>query len=118
MSLGTWIYTLVNGKLVGKDEFGHRYYRGMGRKLHGRERRWVVYKGIVEASKVPPEWHAWLHHMVEDPLTEEAATAKDWQKSHLPNLTGTKAAYRPQGHDLRGGVRAPATGDYDAWTPD
>lgn len=118
MSLGTWIYTLLNGDLVGKDAFGNRYYKGKGKKLHGRERRWVVYQGSTEASKVPPEWHAWLHHTAENPLTEQAATAKDWQKPHLPNLTGTEAAYRPAGHDLKGGTRARASGDYQAWSPE
>ena len=31
MSLGTWIYTLVNGDQIGTDEFGNKYYRGKGR---------------------------------------------------------------------------------------
>ena len=35
-----------------------------------------------------------------------------------PNATGTAGAYRPQGALERGGVRAPATGDYEAWSPD
>lgn len=118
MSVRTWIYTLVNGDLVGKDEFGNKYYRGKGKKLHGRERRWVSYKGRVEASKVPPEWHAWLHHTVDEPLTEQAAKAQPWQQGHLPNLTGTKHAYRPTGHEYQGGDRAAATGDYEAWTPE
>ena len=118
MHLRTWLYTLVNGDKVGVDEFGNRYYRGKGKTLHGRERRWVVYKGSAEASKVPPEWHAWLHHTVDESLTEGAAKAKSWQKPHLPNLTGTPAAYRPAGHDYRGGRRAPATGDYEPWKPE
>ena len=117
MSLGTWIYTLVNGAIVGKDEFGNRYYRGKGRKLNGRERRWVVYQGDVEASKVPPEWHAWLHFTMDAPLTVEAAQAQPWQQAHQSNQTGSTDAYRPQGHMLKGGHRASATGDYEAWTP-
>ena len=118
MSLGTWIYTLLNGDQIGTDEFGNRYYRGKGRKLNGRERRWVVYKGDVEASKVPPEWHAWLHSTVDEHLTEEAAKAKAWQQAHVSNKTGTSDAYRPQGHVLKGGQRAAATGDYEAWSPE
>jgi NADH:ubiquinone oxidoreductase subunit len=118
MSLGTKIYTLFNGEQVGQDVFGNRYYRGKGKKLNGRERRWVVYKGIVEASKVPPEWHAWLHYTVDEPLIEQVTKAKDWQQQHQPNLTGTAGAYRPAGHQLEGGVRAKATGDYEAWTPE
>jgi NADH:ubiquinone oxidoreductase subunit len=40
-----------------------------------------------------------------------------WQKPHQPNLTGTAQAYRPPGHDYRGGHRAKATGDYEPWQP-
>ena len=117
MSLRTRIYTFVNGILVGRDEFGNRYYRGKGRKLNGRERRWVVYKGKAEASNVPPEWHAWLHFTVDEPLTEQAAMAQSWQKTHQANLTGTPKAYRPKGHELEGGSRSPYSGDYEAWSP-
>ena len=54
----------------------------------GRKRkRWVIYNGIVEASKVPAEWHAWLHYTAEAPLS--TANEFEWQKEHLPNLTGT-----------------------------
>jgi NADH:ubiquinone oxidoreductase subunit len=117
MHIETLLYTFLRGKLVGVDEYANRYYRGTGGKLHGKERRWVVYKGKAEPSKVPPEWHAWLHHTTEKPLTETAAQARPWQKDHLPNLTGTPKAYRPEGHDLKGGQRAPATGDYEPWSP-
>ena len=118
MKIGTLLYTWLFGKRVGTDEAGNRYYRRAGALLHGRERRWVVYRGAAEASKVPPEWHAWLHHTTEAPLTESAAQAKPWQKPHVPNPTGTAAAYRPRGHDLSGGKRAAATGDYEAWRPE
>lgn len=118
MSLRTKIYTLLNGVLVGLDEFGNKYYRGKGRKLNGRERRWVVYLNNEEASNIPPEWHAWLHHTVEEPLVEEAVEAKNWQSVHKPNLTGTEHSYRPKGHIYQGGKRSPATGDYSAWVPD
>ena len=118
MSLRTKIYTILNGVLIGRDEFGNKYYRGRGRKLNGRERRWVEFKGKAEASSVPPEWHAWLHFTVEIPLTEEAAKAKNWQQTHQPNLTGTPDAYRPRGHELEGGRRSPSSGDYEAWSPE
>lgn len=118
MDIGTLIYTWIFGERVGEDAFGNRYYRSRRLKRYGRERRWVLFKGAVEASKVPPEWHAWLHHVVETPLVEQAKRARPWQKPHIPNLTGTAYAYRPQGHELRGGKRPPATGDYEAWTPE
>ena len=118
MHLGTLLYTRIMGEQVGVDEFSNRYYRSRGRKLQGRERRWVLFKGRVEATKVPPEWHAWLHHTTDAPLTENAVRAWPWQKEHMPNQTGTRQAYLPGGHDLKGGRRAPATGDYEPWTPD
>jgi NADH:ubiquinone oxidoreductase subunit len=117
IDFGTWIYTKLFGKLVGTDAFGNRYYKRRGAELYGRERRWVLYKGIVEASKIPPEWHAWLHHMAPEPLLDDVKKQRPWQKPHLPNLSGTPYAYRPKGHDLRGGRRARATGDYEPWTP-
>lgn len=117
MSFGTRVYTWLNGSLVGTDEFGNKYYRNK-KTLQGRERRWVLFKGVNEASKVPAEWHAWLHHTVAEPLTEEATKAKEWQKDHLPNLTGTQHAYFPQGDLRKQGERPKATGDYQAWQPE
>lgn len=116
-SIGTWLYTLLKGEQVGSDEFGNKYYRN-ATPLNGRERRWVVFKGRKEASKVPPEWHAWLHHTTDVPLSEQAAQPEPWQQPHIPNLTGTELAYRPSGSDARGGHRARATGDIQAWSPD
>lgn len=115
MRLFTWRY----GKLVGTDSQGNQYYHAPKAKLHGQERRWVIYGGNFsidpEASAVPPEWHGWLHHSYDAPLP--ANPAKGWVKPHQPNLTGTAATYRPPGHQLEGGKRAAATGDYQAWSP-
>lgn len=118
MDIGTLIFTWLNGELTGTDEFGNRYYRSKTKKRWGREQRWCLFKGASDATKVPAEWHAWLHHTVDEPLTEQAAKRKAWQQSHEANLTGTAAAYRPAGHELKGGNRAKATGDYEAWTPE
>lgn len=119
MNIGTLIFTWMTGRQVGTDEFGNKYYESRkGAKLHNRPRRWCLFKGDAEASKVPPEWHAWLHHMTPEPLTDAAAKARPWQKQHQPNLTGTIHAYRPKGHDFKGGKRAEATGDYEAWSPE
>lgn len=118
MKTGTLLYALLKGRLKGKDEFGNRYYRGTGKKLHGQERRWVLYKGKDEASKVPPEWDAWLHHTVEEPLCESAAAAKPWQKNRLPNLSGTEGAYVPPGHDSRGAKQGPSPNDIHCWDPE
>jgi NADH:ubiquinone oxidoreductase subunit len=115
MHLGTWLLTRFKGHLVGTDGAGNNYYEERAIRPNGRARRWIMYNGPVEASAVPPEWHAWLHYTTEKPIQESAR--RPWSKEHIPNLTGTPAGYRPPGHDYEGGKRDHATGDYEAWTP-
>lgn len=117
MIIGTLLYTLFMGELVGIDVFSNRYYRSRGAKLSGRERRWVLYHGKTEASSVPAEWHSWLHHTTDEPLTESASQLHSWQMEHEANLSGTNDAYLPQGHEYKGGKRVAATGDYQSWSP-
>jgi NADH:ubiquinone oxidoreductase subunit len=116
MTIGTRLFTRLRGREVGRDRFGNTYYEERRARPGHRQRRWVMYAGAVDASEVPPEWHAWLHYTLDAPLSETKRYA--WQQEHQPNLTGTPAAYRPPGHDLAGGQRDRATGDYQAWSPD
>lgn len=111
MITGTYLLTWFMGKQIGQDEYGNCYYRGRNKKLWNRERRWVMFKGNIEASKVPPEWHAWLHHTVEKPLIKAVVRAADWQTKHLPNLTGTIYAVRRLSRNGR------TDRVYKAWCP-
>jgi NADH:ubiquinone oxidoreductase subunit len=115
---GTALFTRRFGELVGKDEFGNSYYRAAIAPSIGPERRWVVYNGEVDASKVPPGWRGWLTHTHSIPPSQQRYKPREWEKSFKPNLTGTPGAYRPQGSTLSYGERPPATGDYVAWSPD
>jgi NADH:ubiquinone oxidoreductase subunit len=115
-TLGTRFHTWRKGTLVGQDEFGNRYYQG-GTDSEGRTRRWVIYDGLSEASRIPSGWHGWMHHRTDTPPSKEDYKPRDWQKPHVPNFTGTAQAYRPQGSLLSPGKRPAVTGDYDAWTP-
>ncbi|WP_265518873.1 NADH:ubiquinone oxidoreductase subunit NDUFA12 [Nitratireductor luteus] len=115
-TLGTRFHTWRKGERVGEDEFGNIYYQG-GTDSEGRTRRWVIYNGLAEASMVPPGWHGWLHQKVDVAPVDENYKAREWQKPHLPNLTGTPIAYRPDGSILSKEDRPRVTGDYDAWTP-
>lgn len=112
-TVGTLLMTWLKGELVGEDQFGNRYYSAKG----DPKRRWVIYKGEPEASKAPPEWHAWLHRTVDAAPTGPRKPIP-WEQEHVPNLTGTAAAYHPSGSLLEGGRRPAATGDYEAWRPD
>jgi NADH:ubiquinone oxidoreductase subunit len=78
----------------------------------------VIYAGPNDASNVPPEWHGWLHGSFDAVPESRLPPARIWEADHTPNATGTGAAYRPQGALERGGRRAAASGDYEAWSPD
>ena len=119
-TFGTQLWTWRFGELVGTDEEGNRYYRTKGGKIDaalGFERRWVIYNGYAEASRVPPGWHGWLHHTTDTPPTAQNYKPREWEKPHRANPTGTTAAYHPQGSMHGAGRRPRSTGDYQAWTP-
>lgn len=104
--------------LVGEDEQGNRYFEEKKPSLEGRPRRYVIYKGYAEPSRVPADWHGWLHHTFAEPPTVAPFRLKAWEKPHQPNLTGTVYAPRPQGSLASTGERPRATGDYEAWKPE
>lgn len=115
---GTRLYVWRKMRFVGEDALGNRYYvQKSGTGPVGKPRRFVTYKSGAEASKVPPEWHGWLHYTVDTPPTEETYEAKPWQQPHRPNMTGTSEAYRPDGSILTPAKRPHGTGDYKAWRP-
>ena len=119
-TFGTQLWTWRFGEFVGEDEQGNRYYRTKGGEIDPTlhfERRWVIYNGLAEASRVPPAWHGWLHHTVDVPPTQDGYEPREWEKPHEPNMTGTPYAYRPPGSTLASGRRPQATGDYQPWTP-
>lgn len=117
MTIGTRLFTMFFGELVGTDSSGNRYFKQRKVPDGRRERRWVLYKGRPEASSVPADWHGWLHHRTDAVTPPDGYKKRAWQKEHSPNLTGTAVAYRPPGHVLRGAKRDKATGDYEPWRP-
>jgi NADH:ubiquinone oxidoreductase subunit len=115
-TIGTW-FGLRGKTRVGEDALGNVYWEG-GRDTAGNPRRWVIYNGSNDASRVPPEWFSWLHHHVDGAPDEALPIPRPWQKPAKPNMTGTPEAYRPSGALEKGGHRQAATGDYEAWSPD
>jgi NADH:ubiquinone oxidoreductase subunit len=115
-TLGTRLHTWRYGTKVGSDEFGNTYYTG-GNDSEGRTRRWVIYNGYSEATTIPSGWHGWMHYRTDVAPSDQDYKPREWQKPHEQNLTGTAAAYRPEGSIANTGVRPKVTGDYDAWTP-
>jgi len=94
----------LSASKVGEDEFGNQYF------LHKKnKKRFVVYNGIAEPSKVPMEWHGWLHYTTDRTPIETGTHKHSWQKIHLPNLTGTKNAHQP---------KKTTNQEYQAWKPE
>ena len=110
-TIGTRFHTWRRGSKVGEDDQGNLFYASKDGK-----RRWVVYNGEAEASRVSPDWHGWLHHTYDEPPTKAPLPKKDWEKPHIPNLTGTGAEYRPAGSLAR--TRPVDRSDYEAWVPE
>ncbi len=117
-TFGTQLELRKRADKVGEDEWGNTYFEERKETYDGRKRRWVTYKGYADPSRVPPEWHGWLHHMYDDPPSEVPLKTQEWELPHHPNLTGTVYAYKPQGSLDRGGERVKVAGDYEAWSPD
>lgn len=110
-TIGTQLFTARKGVKVGEDEAGNIFYQ-----TKDGVRRWVIFNGDMEASRVAPGWHGWLHHTVEKPPTEAPPKRKAWEKPHQENLTGTDAAYAPPGSIRRS--EPVARRDYEAWAPE
>ena len=89
-TIGTSIYTLFTGKLIGEDKFKNKYY------TNRKGKRWVIYNSEVEASKIPPSWHRWIH-FITNKIPEKNEPIYSWQKNHVENLTGTNEAHKPEG---------------------
>lgn len=101
-------------KKIGVDQYGNKYYEKISNK--GKNKRYVIYNGIVESSKIPPMWHAWLHY-IENKVPTMKISKYSWQKEHVPNLTGTIYATKPQGSLSKLGKRKSSHADYVSWKP-
>ena len=115
---GTLLTLAMRGaKKVGEDEYGNRYFEERGQTgPDGNKRRWVVYKGYADASRVPSDWHGWLHHTFKDAPSDKPMVHKDWEKPHQENLTGSALAYAPTGSIRR--AQPDERADYEAWQPE
>lgn len=116
---GATVTTLLNssltGEQVGSDAQGNTYHRAKkpfpkGHPFAGKERRWVIYNGANDASRVPAEWHGWLHGSFAGVPESNLPPPRIWEVDYTPNATGTAAAHRPR--------HGKTSGDYKAWSPD
>ena len=107
-SWGTMV-GLIGKERVGEDDLGNVYYTG-GKDTAGNPRRWVIYAGANDASRVPAEWHGWLHGSFDGVPESNLPPPRIWETEYSPNATGTTKAHRPH-RDLQDTA-------YEAWSPD
>ena len=89
-TFGTFLYTIFFGKLVGKDEFGNKYYQ------NSKGKRWVIYNGEINASKITSDWFSWIHNISSESPEKGQKEKYNWQKPHKENKTGTKESFQPK----------------------
>ncbi len=77
-------------KKIGKDELGNTYYESYSQDYLGRKKRTVIYKGLAEPTKIPSEWHSWIHFL-NDNIPKTHQDRYNWQKFRQPNHTGSKS---------------------------
>jgi NADH:ubiquinone oxidoreductase subunit len=107
MSFINNFFIRFSSRKVGADEFGNEYFQNKNGK------RFVAYKGLAEPSKVPMEWHGWLHYSSDLAPVKMNTRKFSWQKIHLPNLTGTKNSYSPKNSAVK-----KTNAEYEAWKPE
>jgi NADH:ubiquinone oxidoreductase subunit len=113
-TVGTSIFTRRFGNEVGRDHEGNVYYAD--KKQPGR--RWVIYNGSNDGSRVPPNWQAWLRGTIDELPDKALPPERKWQQKPTANLTGTIDAFRPDGALGSGRLRPASTGDYEPWIPE
>ncbi|RYH11110.1 NADH:ubiquinone oxidoreductase subunit NDUFA12 [Tropicimonas sp. IMCC6043] len=109
---GTQLFTSRHGEKVGEDDEGNVYYRN-----EDDSKRWVVFNGEMEASRIPPDWHGWLHKTFAEPPSQAPLRHKAWEKPHLENVSAIpELSYKPAGSIRR--ADPVERSDYEAWAPE
>ena len=117
MSIGTILYTWFYGNLVGQDDNQNKYYCNSKFFSDFEAKRWVIFQGEIESTKVPPHWHAWLHKSIDVPPIDYSHKYS-WQKKHEQNMTGTDKAYYPDYHPLSKSHNDKIIKkEYETWSP-
>lgn len=117
MNLVNKIKIELTSNKIGSDEFGNCYFEAKKPDECGKYRRFVVYNGKAEASKVPPHWHSWLHYTSNQVPSTGDSHKYSWQKIHLPNLTGTIYEHSPSNISVKKDNRKLVSSDYESWNP-
>src|SRR3712207_5463748 len=113
-TIGTALWTRRFGGEVGRDDGGNIYYQD--KKRSGR--RWVIYAGDNDGSRVPPGWQLRLRGASGELPGRALPRICKSQRTPSHNLPVTGGPFRPDGALGWGNVRTASTGDYEPWVPE
>ena len=113
-SIGIILYSLLNGKKVGEDNQGNKFY------IHkkNKKKRWVLYKKQIDPTNLEVEWQIWLTKTGQDKEIIINKPSFNWQKNKKANLTGTVDAYHPAKKLEREKVYIDKKNKNAIWKPD
>jgi NADH dehydrogenase (ubiquinone) 1 alpha subcomplex subunit 12 len=86
-----------DGRLVGTDDFGNRYFED--NETGYTRKRWVIYKDMstYNPTSVPPEWHGWLNYINDfDPVSHNFKKPVYAIEAYVTK-TGQLDCYKPKG---------------------
>ena len=113
-NIGIILYSLLNGKKVGEDQQGNRFY------IHKRtnKKRWVLYKKKIEPTHIEVKWQIWLTEADKNKETIINTPSFKWQKNKKANLTGTADSYHPASHSDKEKAYIDKKNKNSVWKPD
>ena len=113
-NIGTILYSLFNGKKVGQDNQGNKFY------IHkkNKKKRWVLYKNKIDPTNIEVKWLIWLTENDKDQEMIMNNSKFKWQKNKKANLTGTINSYHPQNNSDLKNIHVVKKNKNSVWNPD
>ena len=113
-NIGTILYTLLNGKKIGQDLQGNKFY------IHkkNKKKKWVLYKKQVDPTSLEVKWQIWLTEAANNDNTIYKNTNFKWQKNKKPNQTGTPDSYHPGSNINKEKITINKKHKSSVWRPD
>ena len=113
-SIGTILYSLLNGKKVGEDIQGNKFF------IHkkNKKKRWVLYNKQIDPTSLEVEWQVWLTKTDENQEIIINKQSFKWQKNKKANLTGTKDSYHPANYSNKEKIYLDKKNKNSVWKPD
>ena len=113
-NIGTILYSLLNGKEIGRDQEGNKFY------IHkkNKKKRWVLYKKKIDPTSLEVEWQTWLTETIFNEEKIRNDTNFKWQKSKKGNATGTADSYHPAKFSSKEEINIKKSNKDSIWKPD